>query len=689
MPPPIYADVVEVPERVILDSPECNLDTSKFRSVTTPTNKVLIAKELDLNIVQQQLERLLKKGICSLAVVLIHSWVFDEHELKVRDLALKMGFKHVSTSSEVMRMVRVVPRGFTTTVDSYTTPLIRDYLKSFKSGFTSLSPNQVLFMQSDGGLTTMNRFCGSRAVLSGPAGGVVGYARTVFDKYGVPVIGFDMGGTSTDVSRYDGELVHTFESITAGVPLQCAQLDIHTVAAGGGSILTFTSGIYNVGPESAGANPGPVAYDQGGLALTITDANLICNRLVPSRFPKIFGPNHDSELNVGKTLEQFQKMGDNINTFNGEHGMSPLTVQEIALGFIRVANETMARPIRNITQGKGFDPGNHMLACFGGAGGQHACAIAKSLGIKRVSVPRYAGILSAVGIFLADVVIETNEPVGRHVTTSLFQDLEHYVLERFEILCAELGKKLKNEANYSKIRFEKYLNIRYNGTDCALMVREDVGGLAEFCAKFTLEYSRQFGFQLERDLVLDDLRVRAVGCNEMGSVGDEREKPPQGDGVPQALDTISVYFDGGPQATSIYECVQGRFPGPCLILDELSTIVVEPGWVATVTKDDVCLDYVEEKKKNVEDSSNVQLDSIVLSVFSHRFMSIAEQMGRILQRTSVSTNIKERLDFSCAIFGPDGGLVSNAPHIPVHLGAMQEAVQYQVCMIACMTFSFI
>ncbi|CAL8070074.1 unnamed protein product [Orchesella dallaii] len=670
IPDHLYCEVVEVDERVVLESPQCELNLDPINSIQKQSNSVNIVKSLDLKSIENDLRNLLEKGIKSIAVVLMHSWVYDEHEKKIMQLALSLGFKHCSISSSVIRMMRIVPRGFTTTADSYTTPLIKEYLHSFKSGFSGLTANQVLFMQSDGGLTNMNRFCGSRAVLSGPAGGVVGYARTVYDKYKIPVIGFDMGGTSTDVSRFDGEFIHTFESITAGVPLQCPQLDIQTVAAGGGSILSFTSGIYNVGPESAGANPGPVAYDHGGKQLTITDANLMLNRLLPSRFPKIFGPSNDSELNGVKTVEKFKSLQSQINEFNKQHGMEEVSIENIALGFIRVANETMARPIRNITQGKGFDPSTHMLACFGGAGGQHACAIAKSLGIKQVSVPRYAGILSAVGIFLADVVIEENEPVGSIITEESYDRINSHVIERFESICSDLEKKLKSEGNYTEIKFEKYLNIRYNGTDCALMVRDEPP-VKNFATKFIQEYSRQFGFQLQRELVLDDIRVRGVGVNEIIHENNINEKANS-----SPLGTINAYFETGSHATPYHDCVPGTYVGPCLILDNLSTIVVEPGWVATITDKDVNLQFqhaeVDESKRSVK------LDSIMLSIFSHRFMSIAEQMGRILQRTSVSTNIKERLDFSCAIFGPDGGLVSNAPHIPVHLGAMQEAVQYQM-----------
>ncbi|ODM93006.1 5-oxoprolinase [Orchesella cincta] len=608
IPEHLYCEVVEVDERVVLESDQCELKLKQGDSVSLPSHSVNVVRKLDLEVLEGDLKKLLEKDVRSIAVVLMHSWV-------------------VRQPREADRAARLGPR---------------------------VQARQHLQLCHEDG----SAGAGSAV---GPCRRGRGYARTVFDKYGIPVIGFDMGGTSTDVSRFDGEFIHTFESVTAGVPLQCPQLDIQTVAAGGGSILTFSSGIYNVGPESAGANPGPVAYDHGGELLTITDANLILNRLLPSRFPKIFGPTHDSELNATKTLEKFKQLRSKINAFNEAHGLEPLNVEEIALGFIRVANETMARPIRNITQGKGFDPSTHMLACFGGAGGQHACAIAKSLGIKLVSVPRYAGILSAVGIFLADVVIEENEPVGLLITDDNYSRTNELVEHRFKVICEELGAKLKSEGNYSELKFEKYLNIRYSGTDCALMVK-DSPPLKNFTARFVDEYSRQFGFQLQRELVLDDIRVRAVGVNE---IIHENEKQEEISTLP--LGTINAYFNTGSHETPYVACVPGIYRGPCLILDNLSTIVVEPGWVATVSDKDVKLEFEVLKNEN-EETRPIVLDSIMLSIFSHRFMSIAEQMGRILQRTSVSTNIKERLDFSCAIFGPDGGLVSNAPHIPVHPG---------------------
>lgn len=311
-----------------------------------------------------------------------------------------------------MPMIRAVPRGYTACADAYLTPKIKTYIENFSKGFSHMeNQTKVLFMQSDGGLTPTHKFTGSRAVLSGPAGGVVGYAMTTFNEdTKQPVIGFDMGGTSTDVSRYAGSYEHVWESTTAGVTIQAPQLDINTVAAGGGSRLFFRSEMYVVGPESAGAHPGPVCYKKGGY-LTITDANLVLGRLLPQYFPKIFGPNENESLDKNSTLRAFESLKDQINVETGSH----LTVEEVAMGFLKVANETMCRPIRAITQAKGHDTARHVLACFGGAGGQHACAIARSLGIKTVFIHKYAGILSAFGLALADVVEEVQEPCALHL----------------------------------------------------------------------------------------------------------------------------------------------------------------------------------------------------------------------------------------------------------------------------------
>ncbi|CAK8691869.1 unnamed protein product [Clavelina lepadiformis] len=387
IPDVLYEEVVEVRERVCLHRNDCQLGLNSETRVGQTLEKVHVLTTLDVEKLKADLKKVLEKGITSLAVVLMHSYTFAEHEVAVENIAMEMGFKHVSLSSEVMPMVKIVPRGFTACVDAYLTPCIKDYITGFQSGFSSRDI-KALFMQSDGGLTPIDKFNGSRAILSGPAGGVVGYAMTSFEDQ--PVIGFDMGGTSTDVSRYDGEYEHVFESTTAGVTIQAPQLDINTVAAGGGSMLFFRSGMFVVGPESAGAHPGPTCYRKEG-PLTVTDANLCLGRLLPEYFPKIFGPDENQCLDVDATRKAFEKLRDEINHFISSEtpGCDLLTLEEVAMGFINVANESMCRPIRSLTQARGHDTSRHVLSCFGGAGGQHACAIALSLGMTKVFIHKF------------------------------------------------------------------------------------------------------------------------------------------------------------------------------------------------------------------------------------------------------------------------------------------------------------
>lgn len=674
----LYKAVVEADCRIIPEQSDiCKLDSliENCKRVKGNTGETFVVlKELDENKLRKDLEKLRESGINSVAVALAHSYAVAEHELRIGEIATEIGFEHVSLSHDIMPMVRLVPRGFTACADAYLTPHIKKYLKGFTGGFKNeLEGTNVLFMQSDGGLTPMKSFNGSRAVLSGPAGGVVGYALTTWKKETeLPVIGFDMGGTSTDVSRFDGHYEQVYESTTAGVTIQAPQLDVNTVAAGGGSMLFYRSGLYVVGPESAGAHPGPACYGKNG-ALAITDANLILGRLLPDFFPKIFGENEDQPLDVSATKAKFEKLTADIN----KEQNSNLSVEEVALGFITVANETMCRPIRALTQAKGHDTSRHALACFGGAGGQHACAIAKSLGMKTVLIHKYAGILSAFGIALADVVSEKQEPCAKEYTEKEFAFLE----ERLDKLEEDSRNELKKQGfKDEQIQLEHYLHLRYNGTDFGLMCQansEKPGTkFGDFMDVFLNRYKTEFGFTLDkREVLVDDIRVRGIGKSIMAEeTAIQESKEP-----PVVKHTHQVYFDGGYQKTNVYildELLAGQLVvGPAIIMNDLSTIVVLPDCTAEITKNGDVKIYIGD---GTHKKIGTELDNIQLSIFGHRFMSIAEQMGRVLQRTSLSTNIKERLDFSCALFGDDGGLVSNAPHIPVHLGSMQEAVQFQL-----------
>ncbi|XP_076810904.1 5-oxoprolinase-like [Clavelina lepadiformis] len=679
IPDVLYEEVVEVRERVCLHRNDCQLGLNSETRVGQTLEKVHVLTTLDVEKLKIDLKKVLEKGITSLAVVLMHSYTFTEHEEAVQKIAMEMGFKQVSLSSEVMPMVKIVPRGFTVCVDAYLTPCIKDYITGFQSGFSSRDIN-ALFMQSDGGLTPIDKFNGSRAILSGPAGGVVGYAMTSFEDQ--PVIGFDMGGTSTDVSRYDGEYEHVFESTTAGVTIQAPQLDINTVAAGGGSMLFFRSGMFVVGPESAGAHPGPTCYRKGG-PLTVTDANLCLGRLLPEYFPKIFGPGENQCLDVDGTRKAFEKLRDKINYFISSETTDRdlLTLEEVAMGFINVANESMCRPIRSLTQVRGHDTRRHVLSCFGGAGGQHACAIARSLGMTKVFIHKYSGILSAYGMALADVIHEAQRPTASLYNKETIPTLDVIIDE----LIAECVQALSDQGfSPENIKTDVYLNMRYVKTGCALMCQPStVKNLDFFATKFgdflqtfQARYKKEFGFTIPgRDIIVDDVRVRGIGLSgiEDHALVAPSDKPPRVEKV------VSSYFDGGHLDTRVHlmeDLLSGHvIHGPAIIIDKNSTILVEPDCKAEMTKKgDITIMIGKGKPKHI----GKELDAIQLSIFSHRFMSIAEQMGRILQRTAISTNIKERLDFSCALFGPDGGLVSNAPHIPGHLGAMQDAVQYQM-----------
>eukprot|EP00045_Choanoeca_perplexa_P014632 m.173740 g.173740 ORF g.173740 m.173740 type:complete len:1257 (+) comp16743_c0_seq1:48-3818(+) len=685
MPDVLYAQVVEVDGRVVLDA-EGHLvgSTGETLSERQPLDEVAV---------REQLQAVYDAGIRSLAVVMMHSYLYQEHEAIVGRIAQDIGFTHVSRSSDVMQMARIVPRGYTACADAYLTPCIKQYLDGFASGFENrLAGVHVLFMQSDGGLTPMDQFVGSRAIVSGPAGGVVGYAITAYDGE-TPVIGFDMGGTSTDVSRFGGSYEHVFETTIAGVTIQVPQLDINTVAAGGGSQLFFRAGMFVVGPDSAGAHPGPVCYRKGG-PLTVTDANLVLGRLRAEDFPSIFGESNDQPLDVVATQTAFEALTAEINAFleaqAQEQGnkSKTMTIAEVALGFIEVANEAMCRPIRSLTQARGYNVSNHVLACFGGAGGQHACAIARSLNMAKIHISKYSGILSAYGLAAADVVREEQEPSAASFTPESSKQLWARVLELAETAKTALEKEgFATEA----IVVEPFLNLRYKGTDCSQMTPPKSSGDARripfeqladvdpksFELSFTEQYAREFGFTIPgREILVDDIRVRATGT----SVHQPDAAQSRQDGELKPRTTHTIYFaDAQPTETAVYAfqdmALGDSVEGPALITATTSTVLIEPNCTAQLTAQGDLEVLVGEGKPRMVTKD---LDVVHLSLFQHRFMTIAEQMGRALQRTSISTNIKERLDFSCALFSPDGGLTSNAPHIPVHLGAMQEAVRYQI-----------
>ncbi|KAH6686203.1 5-oxoprolinase [Plectosphaerella plurivora] len=699
VPELLYQDVIEVDERVTLEGysedPYPERTAAALSASEDPALRVGLTGEVvrvlrapDLAATRADLQRLWDDGYRSLSVCFLHSYVFPEHEQAVGALAREMGFSAVESAS-LQPMIKAVPRGTSATVDAYLTPIIRSYLDAISANFKGGLDAPGLrcdFMQSDGGLVDFRAFGGLRSILSGPAGGVVGYAQTSWDDdRKKPVIGFDMGGTSTDCSRYAGTYEHVFETTTAGVSIQSPQLDIITVAAGGGSRLFWRNGLFAVGPESAGAHPGPACYRKGG-PLTITDANLFLGRIVPEYFPKIFGPGEDQPLGTEVVAQKFDELTAEINADNRANGRDDFTPVEVALGFLQVASEVMARPIRALTEARGFDTSDHILACFGGAGGQHACDLAGALSISEVVIHKYSSILSAYGLSLADLVHEVQKPAAVEFETSNYPVI-HETLETMTVSATSHLEEQKIDR--SRIRVEAYLNMRYEGSNSAFMImRRDGEDLTGFRNSFEEKHSREFGFVFpEKKILVDDYRVRAVG-----STSEHGEKSPHKQlldvagktvAVPSPETTTGVCFDAAAGTVDAAVFLLGklekgtRIPGPALVLDQTQTIVVRPGATAVILDTSVLIEVGDETSAS-ETAAPPQdaINPIRLSIFGHRFMSIAEQMGRTLQKTSVSTNIKERLDFSCAIFSPDGGLVANAPHVPVHLGSMQFCVRH-------------
>lgn len=715
-PDVLYSSVVEIDERVTLEDyaedPERHLTRVDVKAGTAEAKTsdlvmglsgetVRILQRPGKDAIREQLQQIYDSGIRSIAVCLMHAYTFPDHEALVGEVAREIGFKHISLSHELMPMIKLVSRATSVCADAYLTPTIKKYISGFQQGFKGgLGSSSVAqekgdrgarceFMQSDGGLVDVDKFTGLKAILSGPAGGVVGYAITSYDeKTRIPVIGFDMGGTSTDVSRYgEGRYDHTFETTTAGVTIQSPQLDINTVAAGGGSMLFFRNGLFVVGPESAGAHPGPACYRKGGPA-TVTDANLFLGRLLPEFFPKIFGKNENEGLDPEASRKVLQELTDQINNETGKN----MAIDEVAYGFLTVANEAMTRPIRSITEAKGHDTSKHRLATFGGAGGQHAVAIAESLGIKQILIHRYSSVLSAYGMALADVVDERQEP-----DSTVWKD-EADIMEglkrKMEALKEKSRQALRDQGFDDKeIVFEEYLNMRYRGTESALMIikptKEDSedGRDWDFGSAFVKHHRYEFGFTLdERDIIVDDVRVRGIGRSfqyEEKSVDEQLKTVERREVSAQKKSSeAKVYFEGGRSDTPVYKLsnldVGTVVYGPAMLADGTQTIVVTPTSTALVLETHVIIDIkTEDKDKSSGTSETREVDPIMLSIFGHRFMAIAEQMGRALQKTSVSTNVKERLDFSCAIFDATGGLVANAPHLPVHLGSMSTCVRRQ------------
>ncbi|KAF2805004.1 5-oxoprolinase [Mytilinidion resinicola] len=693
-PETLFKEVLEIDERVTLHTatedaaPIHPLEGETYDLRTGLSGEpVRVLQQLDSEKSREGLQQLYDSGVRSLAVVLLHSYTFPDHELELAKIASDIGFTQISLSSQIFPMIKAVSRGYSATADAYLTPLTRAYVNGFRKGFVGdledTKGARCEFMQSDGGLVGWQKFSGLKAILSGPAGGVVGMSRTCYDlERKKPIIGFDMGGTSTDVSRFAGALEHTFESMTAGITIQSPQLEVDTVAAGGGSILSYRNGLFLAGPESASAHPGPVAYRKGG-PLTVTDANLVLGRLQADYFPKIFGKGENEPLNYEGARAAFQKLAFQVNADLEASGGKTKSIEDLALGFLEVANETMCRPIRALTEAKGYRTSDHDLAVFGGAGGQHACGIASNLGIDRILVHRYSSVLSAYGMTLADLVHDVQEPCSTNLETSL-EELD----QRLANLEKTAVESLAHEGVPEKLMsFEHFLNLCYAGSDTTFMIQRPESGT--FAEAFVAEHKRQFSFIMPgRDVLVEDVRVRATARSPSIEPTFTLSKhlsefPPKPVSSKKAVDSVKMYFEDGWSTAPLYTLGTlspgDLVSGPAIILDDTQTIVVSPKSKAIILDRHVVieLDQKSAVSEITSDIANRVVDPVQLSVMAHRFMSIAEQMGHALQKTSVSVNIKERLDFSCALFSPDGRLVANAPHVPVHLGSMEQAVMYQ------------
>ncbi|WP_128291517.1 hydantoinase B/oxoprolinase family protein [Afifella aestuarii] len=627
--------------------------------------------------IRKTLQALKEDGFDALAIVFMHAWKYPEHEAAVAEIARDMGFTQVSVSHETSPLVKLVGRGDTTVVDAYLSPILARYIArvardlGIKETADPAEPHdpdapRLMFMMSSGGLTAAELFAGKDAILSGPAAGVVGATETAkmagLDK----IIGFDMGGTSTDVSHYAGDLERAFETEVAGVRMRAPMMRIHTVAAGGGSILSYASGRFQVGPASAGADPGPAAYRRGG-PLTVTDANIMAGKIRAENFPAIFGPNQDEPLDIEAVEKGFEALAGLIGPDeNGRHR----TPEEIADGFLKIAVENMANAIKKISVERGHDVTHYALSCFGGAGGQHACQIADRLGMQKVHIHPLSGVLSAYGMGLADV--RANK--SRATVLPLAADSESELQSVESELEEEARKELQDQAiSDSEITIIAKAHLRYEGTDTPIPV--PFGKAAEMRSAFEDAHRAQFGFIYDdKPLIAEQVEVEAVGG---GADIDEPETDTISEDVrPEA--TTRFFSAGAWHEAAIAQRAElspgARLKGPALIIEDHQTIVIEPGWSAEITaKNHVILTRTEAMAR--DHAIGTKADPVLLEIFNNLFMSIAEQMGVTLQNTAYSVNIKERLDFSCAVFGPNGTLVANAPHMPVHLGSMDRSVE--------------
>jgi len=645
LPEALYQRVIEIDERV-----------SAQGDVVVP---------LDLSATEAALREVFDAGIRALAIVLVHGYRHTAHEREVAALARRIGFTQVSVSHEVSPLMKMVSRGDTTVVDAYLSPILRRYVDQVASEMPGVN---LQFMQSSGGLTRADLFQGKDAILSGPAGGIVGMVRAAQTAGFERVIGFDMGGTSTDVSHFNGEFERVLETQVAGVRMRAPMMSIHTVAAGGGSILGFDGARLRVGPASAGANPGPAAYRRGG-PLTVTDCNVMLGKIQPDYFPHVFGPHANQPLDREAVATRFRALADEICAATGQRR----TPEEIAEGYLEIAIGSMANAIKKISVQRGHDVSQYVLTTFGGAGGQHACGVADALAMTKVFAHPLAGVLSAFGMGLADQTAMRERALEIVLDDTSLASID----AALDALVDEATRVLLDQGvDAARISTARRVHLRYQGTDSALAV--NAGSVLSMRAAFEAAYRQRYAFLMaDTPLVVELASVEAIGHSDAQPVAGSIADRPAG-GAPTAAATVRMYSGGRWHDASLYArdtlMAGDTLDGPAIIAEKNGTTVVEPGWQAALTGDgNVVMTRVLALP--TRRSIGTQADPVRLEIFNNLFMSVAEQMGLRLQNTAYSVNIKERLDFSCAIFDAAGHLIANAPHMPVHLGSMGESIR--------------
>jgi len=648
-----------------------------------------VVEALDAEHLRGELQAAFDAGLRSVAIVFMHGYRYTAHEAAAERIARDIGFPQVSVSHHVSPLMKLVSRGDTTVVDAYLSPILRRYVEQVAGEMPGV---QIFFMQSSGGLTDAHAFQGKDAILSGPAGGIVGMVRTAqlarddLCRAGphpgplpggeggnggpdgpVWVIGFDMGGTSTDVSHFAGEFERAFETQVAGVRMRAPMMSIHTVAAGGGSILSFDGARFRAGPQSAGANPGPACYRRGG-PLAVTDANVMLGKIQPAYFPKVFGPDADQSLDRDVVAGKFSAMASDIAAATGVKR----TPEQVAEGFIDIAVGAMANAIKKISVARGYDVTRYTLQCFGGAGGQHACRVADALGMNRVFAHPLAGVLSAYGMGLADQSVMREAAIEEALADPAAVPM---IAHRLDTLATDAEAELRRQGvNGGQVQLHHRVHVHYEGTDSALVV--PFGSAAEIQSAFEAAYRQRFAFLMkERGLVVEAVSVEAVGAGDAPAEARYTALPD----LPAPTTTFTRMFSGGQWWDAALVVREQARPGhviagPAIIAEKNATTVVEPGWQARVTDlDHLVLERV--RPREARQAIGTTVDPVMLEVFNNLFMNIAEQMGLQLQNTAYSVNIKERLDFSCALFDAEGNLIANAPHMPVHLGSMSESIK--------------